>query len=534
MPLQEPADRERDMYYHGLPSRPRLVARSGTTPWSQPHEWPERKKLDVATGHKIQQLWNDPQGSLRQLVVSTLTGVEWNAIDILRVGYESAYEDIDRSSECSVTMLISVSQDSTSFRRAEAAIIACKDILNRFDLDDVQVEMKESIVTFAATSPTATTNSTQGSQVARRLLPGPFTNDFADLKYETIRDTSEYVGTSIGASQLPLEKQKSGTKCVHLRGDNGKSYALTCRHVLFLDEDCEEYRYTSGQNIVAKDVIQPAKLTGDRVVDSFASKKHGFDMSVDLTAKPSHSNPDFKAARPGFLRKQAVMQSCQPLIDELNKGGSAVVGRVEFSPLMELCPQGLRFKDWALVELSQDGFTTGLAQLKNKVPVTQKLQVMLTEISGSMTKSGRSLDFDDSLEVEIGPDTIDGSDLEDATHRNLRGDKGLIVMKHGLKTGFTIGLANGIHSVIRHASDVVGDVTSSEWCIIGMDGKAFSDVGDSGACVFDLEGRIGGMITSGLEAGKTPLGEHNVTYATPMQWLLEDIKGAGYDVKLPK
>ncbi|KAF5257252.1 hypothetical protein FOXYS1_12230 [Fusarium oxysporum] len=531
MSLQEPSDRERRMYYHGLPSRPRLVARSSTVPWSQPREWPERKKLDVATGHKIQQLWNDPQGSLRQLMIGTLSGVCWTAIDILRVGYESAYENTDRSSECPVTMLISVPQDSTSFRQAEAAIIACKDILIQFGLDDIQVEMKESIVTIAATSP-VTSNPT-AEHVARRLRPGPFTNDFGDLKYKTIRDMSEYVGTSIGASQAPPGKEKDGTKCVYLHGNNGKTYALTCRHVLFLDDDCEEYRYPGRHNSVAKDVIQPGKNTRRRVLDSFTSRKNGLDMSVDLTAKPSYDNPAFKAARPSFLLKQTVMQSCEAPIGELKKEGSVVLGRVEFSPPMELCSQGLKLRDWALVELSQDSFTTNLGQLRNKVPVTRKLQDMLTDILGPMTKSGRSLDFDDSLEVAIGPHIIPESDVEDATPRNLRGDKGLVVMKHGLKTGFTIGLANGIHSVIRHASGVAGDVISSEWCIIGIDAKAFSDTGDSGACVFDLEGRIGGMITAGLEASHSPLGEHDVTYATPMQWLLDDIKQQGYSVKLP-
>ncbi|EMT72117.1 hypothetical protein FOC4_g10003970 [Fusarium odoratissimum] len=340
MSLQEPSDRERRMYYCGLPSGPKLVARSSITPWFQPHEWPKNKRLDVATGHKIQQLWNDPQGSLRKLIIGNLSGIDWTAIDILRVGYEDAYQDDDRLSQCPVTMLISITENSTSFRQAEATIIACKDILIRFGLNDVEVEMKESIV--------STTAST----------PGPATSD-------------------------PL-------------------------------------------------------------------------------------------------------------------------------------------RDWALVELAQDSFTTRLSELRNKIPVTQDLSSLVSKIPASPTEMACRLRFSASHELAIGPIIIPGSE---------QGPPGLVILKHGRTTGFTVGRANGVHSVLRHAFEIAEEVVSSEWCIVGL-GNAFSDKGDSGAVVFDLEGRVGGMITAGLRKQDNADG-FDVTYATPMQWLLDDIKRHGYDVELP-
>lgn len=60
----------------------------------------------------------------------------------------------------------------------------------------------------------------------------------------------------------------------------------------------------------------------------------------------------------------------------------------------------------------------------------------------------------------------------------------------------------------------------------------FSAPGDSGACVFDLSGRIGGMITTGLKAKDNPAGM-DVTYATPIEWLVEYIKHHGVDVSVP-
>jgi len=50
--------------------------------------------------------------------------------------------------------------------------------------------------------------------------------------------------------------------------------------------------------------------------------------------------------------------------------------------------------------------------------------------------------------------------------------------------------------------------------------QPFSNKGDSGSIVFDLKGRIGGMITAG--AGLTD--RTDTTYVTPMVWLLHDFK----------
>ncbi|KAF5633266.1 uncharacterized protein FTJAE_7230 [Fusarium tjaetaba] len=201
-------------------------------------------------------------------------------------------------------------------------------------------------------------------------------------------------------------------------------------------------------------------------------------------------------------------------------GVCALLGRVEFSPRIQVCSQHGRLRDWALVELEQDGFTTKLSELRNKIPVTLALRLMVHRVPGSAIDRVQRLHFGTSLEVAVGPRVIPRSEQD---------DRGLVVMKHGKTSGFTMGRANGIQSLIR-----VKDVTSSEWCIIGMDGqKPFSAEGDAGACVFDLQGRIGGMITSGLEANKDPFRSHDVTYATPVEWLLEDIARHGYDLKLP-
>jgi hypothetical protein len=60
---------------------------------------------------------------------------------------------------------------------------------------------------------------------------------------------------------------------------------------------------------------------------------------------------------------------------------------------------------------------------------------------------------------------------------------------------------------------------SKEWCVLSSISKPFSEPGDSGSVIFDLKGRIGGIMSSGMGLIKSV----DTTYATPMDWLLNDI-----------
>ncbi|KAF5686367.1 hypothetical protein FCIRC_2923 [Fusarium circinatum] len=528
MPLQEPSERESRMYYCGLPTCPKLIARSSSTPWPQPHEFVGNKKLSVATGHAIQQPWNNPRGSLQPLILATLTDIDWTAIDILRVGYEVNYKVPGRTFEGPVTMLISVSPNSTPFHRAEAVIVSCKQILARFALDDVEVEVKESIVATAASCPTT-------DQQVLRLESGPFNNDVDDIKFKFSLHVSEYIGTSIGVTET-----FKGTKGLYLQGKDSKTYALTCRHVLF-PKDSIDYRHGNSDNI--KQVIQPALGTTFDLLRYFPAEKFTIETSERLTTHPRYNIPEFQAELPKLLQKQALLDSFQAHFDHLTSAGSFGLGRVEIAPRiqlytddMQLCPK--RIRDWALVELSQENFTTSLSDLTNKVPVTQLFRDGFKEHKDTVTH-GALLPVNTSPEVKIGPDLISEAELENASVSGIADQQRLVVVKFGCSSGVTFGHSNSIRSVVRHphppGAATTDGIVSNHWCIVGVERKApFSIGGDSGACIFDLRGRIGGIVTAGLAASDKPNPDgFDVTYATPMQWLLEDIARHGYDVDLP-
>jgi hypothetical protein len=113
------------------------------------------------------------------------------------------------------------------------------------------------------------------------------------------------------------------------------------------------------------------------------------------------------------------------------------------------------------------------------------------------------------------PDTVDHD-----------GEPCLHVIKSGLTTGVTIGRATGIFSYVREYFPNQTSQTSMEWAILpyNKDSGMFSAAGDSGSVIVDSCGRYGGLLTGG--AGVTV--SSDITYATPIWWLLPVIKANGF------
>ncbi|EGU82544.1 hypothetical protein FOPG_10035 [Fusarium oxysporum f. sp. conglutinans race 2 54008] len=97
-----------------------------------------------STGHAIQGPWNDPQSSLRRQIIEALGDMKWFDIAVLRFGYAESYEALEDQSTCPVTILISVRVGSTTSEQGHAAILKCKQILDEFDLSDVEVDIQEA------------------------------------------------------------------------------------------------------------------------------------------------------------------------------------------------------------------------------------------------------------------------------------------------------------------------------------------------------------------------------------------------------
>ncbi|KAK7689089.1 hypothetical protein QCA50_007780 [Cerrena zonata] len=91
-------------------------------------------------------------------------------------------------------------------------------------------------------------------------------------------------------------------------------------------------------------------------------------------------------------------------------------------------------------------------------------------------------------------------------------------MKDGNTTDLTIGKYAGLEAYLCSSLGA----ESIELAIYNYDTKSgpFSDKGDSGSLIVDGEGRMVGILHSGMPKG----GANHVTFATPAWWAIEQLK----------
>ena len=138
---------EATLYYAGLPSRPLLVYRSGSTPWKMtlgPWYYPVMKELRPVFSHKIATVWGD----LGPKVCSCLDTlrVTWTSIDVVRfAGMEVGLGETTPGPPGPTILWIGVMPQSLSSEDAHTAAVACLELLESYKITDVEVEFRESI-----------------------------------------------------------------------------------------------------------------------------------------------------------------------------------------------------------------------------------------------------------------------------------------------------------------------------------------------------------------------------------------------------
>ncbi|KAI9155750.1 hypothetical protein HJFPF1_08339 [Paramyrothecium foliicola] len=467
-----PAEPDPLSYYYGLPSRPKLVAT--TSPWI-PRDpgrwgvgiWPVTKCLRPVLQHDIIEQWDRPGSKLRKQIIEFVDShsLQWRAIDILRIGYVDG--------PATVTMFISVHPASTSPDVGKTLVEECKSILHTYGIHDVECDMKESVVT------------TLNNGLA------PASGDFPETEacYQAHLHRTGCIGTTISAASRTAAMQTnnaqicSGTKGLYLR---------------LLDTDRDE---ENRQSIVGSE----------------------------------------KSARSA----QDVLRLLRAVDDPLKR----IIGHVQFcAPYSTLRTEADRrhgwgqwLRDWAFIELDQTKHKSELSGVKNTIR-PRELPRLLDDVgkvfAGEPDVQLHIVDMVQRL-ASSGPIRLQGV-LHESSLRNTRSvdesgepvltsgdDEFLMVGKFGMKSGLTFGFSNGVKSVIRRRPGG-NEVDSEEWYIVGWKSHAFSDNGDSGSAVWDMTGRVAGLITSGLGNGLTP----DVTYATTMSRLLEDFEAEGFTIEV--
>ncbi|KAH9946677.1 hypothetical protein B0H21DRAFT_822592 [Amylocystis lapponica] len=123
------------MYYAGLLSSPRLLARTGTTPWEEPkgpEAYPKLKQLGAVFNHKLSTVWEDVLPKI--LACLDGIGIKRTSVDLVRIGLVGEYP-------ASVVLWIGAKLKILAREDANKAAFGC---LEEFGIGDVDVELRES------------------------------------------------------------------------------------------------------------------------------------------------------------------------------------------------------------------------------------------------------------------------------------------------------------------------------------------------------------------------------------------------------
>lgn len=568
-----PSDEERELYYHGLPSRPKLVARSSSSshPWVNPQmpgstTWKGAianmypRVLRPAKGDPaLHQQWNDAASSLRVQIIQAVSAVDWTAIDILSIGLEKLEEPEDSEAGHHNTLLIAVKSNSLSWSRGNTLALRCKAILKEHGIKDMHCEVRESDVVYVTDAPSA-----QSPPPAASLSDDESDTLPSELKLSSglissndnmkcRANLSDCLGTTITTMDRGYSRGTKGCYfSLNRKPDHGGPtiVALSCRHVAMnskIEADgLKEYRYEPSQP--RREVVQTDQVTYEAILEDVDNNVGIFEEEVEQGRR---YNDAYKVNVMKVLvtNSRALSQTMKRYATP----SSRVFGHLLYASDFEPCtsPDGAQWlRNWALIELDSSRHQRPLSSFTNTVfvgvPGKRSFEAVMKSCKKGVNGIPVSTPNIEYCTFRLKKELVPMSELFKPPHAtcNRKDENAIIVAKYGATTGLTIGLGSTLRSITRRTDVVLSatkagererEVISEEWCIVSAAsakdrGAAFSEPGDAGSCIWDLDGRIAGLLTAG---GLSQEGSRcDMTYAQPMERLLEDIRSKGFDVSL--
>ncbi|GAW18663.1 hypothetical protein ANO14919_081440 [Xylariales sp. No.14919] len=502
----KPDDEEQDNYFHGFSGNPKLVARTGHGRWTkslfESGHWDNRmliqyRKYYMALDNlDIIGKWSK---DLSMSIVTALGHCKWSYFFPIR----TCLRDDDYRQEGTAATILLVAVDPASLEREDAIRIAlsCRDIIRKFGIFDLEVEIMEGGYTQHAAS----------AQL----------EEYFDHKHKT---TSEKILPLLSYTGYPTvyleDRTGQGTVGLHVKlgADESTVYGLTCRHVVCSNRAAHESHKPSAED--RQYHIQANATTFDEILLGLQSSIR--DQEIFLRSQQSriqrwddwyqYDNPKgvpkpTEAERKNLASKQKSLAHNTRVLRALGQivdGNQRQIGHLAFHPSFTISPEQQRgyLRDWALIELDPKKFTRS----------------------------------PDNSEDELEP--------------------WYSVAKRGAATGLTIGTNSGIDAVVRRPGyGLDGDAYTWELLIVPEKVDKFSDTGDSGSALFNTYGHVVGIVTgsNGVKNDGGKFEGHNVvpqdadeeipaskrvkgtdiTFAAPIKWVLDDIQDfTGQQVRL--
>ncbi|KAL5480626.1 hypothetical protein ACEPAI_1897 [Sanghuangporus weigelae] len=510
--------KEAQFYYTGLPSGPPLVGRSSTTPWEAPsgtEAYNKSKLLGTIGRHVIKDVWED---NLSRKLVEHLDSnrVPWNSIDVVRISYVG-------ESFRPVILWIGVQPESLSVEDGTKVARSSQEILVQFGIVDVDVEIRESLVT-PLDGP--------------KLLVPTFSSDpTVDVR----TPLTHTLGLPISGKLTPWIEGTGGFFIAE-GGGSKRIFLVTARHVVFKPNrnDNKTFEHNSP-SAPRREVILLSDAAFKKFLESIQVEigekalmipylERRIDKVQDVAGDAAER--ERRKAGDELAEVKEAMEALNIFYEDVSTRWASpdkrVLGHVIYSPPIELgfgteqCTQ-----DFAVIEIDLSKIDATNFKEGNVIDPGTKIQPgVFTRMMYPNLQNAHTLEYPEDRLLKL-KGTIPDEDMRHPPALDQNGEPCLMVVKHGNTTGLTVGRANDIRSCVRNYYEDGTTDFSMEWAILPFDHKsgAFSAPGDSGAVVADGSGRIGGIITSG--AGWMPA--KDITYATSINSVMK-----GINVKFPK
>ncbi|KAG8729857.1 hypothetical protein FRC11_007882 [Ceratobasidium sp. 423] len=507
------SEMEAKCYYYGLPSHPILVARTGTTEWKEPtglEGYRVIKELRPVGNHAITEVWEDNLALKIHALLDTMK-VKWTSTDVVRIG--NAKESL-----APVILWIGVVPGSLSNGDGLVVAFQCQKLLEENDITDVEVEVRESVVTRSAGPMLLRPTHSLDPTVEVR---GPLTTT---------------LGLPICAKSPPWAQGTGGFFIAE--GGNTELLLVTARHVLFPPGESENELFEHKENRPHHNV----NLFGDAAfkghLEFIQSKIEDMEdrvASLEWHIKTLEGTPEANTKREKAQVKLGEAEENLATLKTFYRGVSdrwgppenRVLGHVVLSPPIDVGVGSEGYtEDWAVIEIDsskidKSNFDGNAIDLGIDIPDRKFTRMMYPN-----RRNPPSFKYPKDRLLKL-KGTIPDEEMRNPTGFDQDNKPCLMVMKRGITTGLTIGRANNICSYARtYCRYSNTGKTSKEWAILPRDSEsdAFSGPGDSGSVIVDGLGRIGGLLTGGTTGTKP---SSDITYATPITFLLKRMAEKG-------
>ena len=510
------------VYYRGLPSTPPLIATTKPRPFQEPtgpEAYTVLKELRVLGDHPLASVWdNDLADRLRHGLNTTC--VNWTSIDVLRI------VEVGESSGPAIVW-IGVESGALSFEEGSVVAHNCRTLIDSYDIPDYHVEIRKSSAV------------KQAGNSLRFLDPAPL----SDPTFAARDPYTATLGIPLAAKDCP-GVEGTGGFYLSAGGDDKNIYLVTARHVVLPGgkDDNQEYE-RKDQSTPREDIIVLGTSGFD---EKLAAIDHAIEfqnaeaidalerMELVKDAEDLQSVREREDAERQLGKAKEGLQGLQDLRREIVTDWSAkesrVFGELVWAPPITCSTEpGQYTLDLAVIKidagtLDANNYRGNTINIVNKYTRHEfQERVRLHDTCPESFKFKYPADRLVALH-----DQVPEIELTRPPMLDRYGDPYLIVFKNGASTGTTIGNANNVSSFTR--TYFAGQYQESrEWPVLSTDLDGFSKQGDSGSCVADVLGRVGGILTGGCactsESNAKGSRAFDITYVTPISFIMKTLLG---------